>query len=626
MDATPLEPTAFVPGKHFGRYEVLCELARGGMGVVAVGRLQGAHGVRRLVALKIIHPHLTADEQYSRMFVREAEIASQVHHGNVVPVIELGQEGAQYFLVMEYFPSLSLLQLMREAARRDVLIPYEFSAAVVADACAGLHAAHELRDARGELLGVVHRDATPSNLLLGEDGAVKVTDFGVARAASAMVEQLTGESGVAKGKLAYLSPEQVHGEETDRRSDLFTLGVVLYELLGRKALFRADNELALARAIVDGRIPDVRETNPDVPDVLATVVSRALERDRTRRFQTAAEMHDALLAALHTLPVVSRGAFVRQLLGDEFSARREEIATAEAVLGLSRSAISSSPVSGRISIAASVRGDAPMSRSAEGAVTQPATPAAVAASQSAPPAASRSVPLLPPHATSKSPPPLPGVEQSAPPPLPAALQSAPPAPPVASRSAAPTSPDPARNATPTAVTAVIATRDTTERRWIAPLAVVALLGAGAVALASMRAAPESATRRPMEAVVTGASEAQARRELTPPAANVPPVVTPPPMPEMSDASAPSEPTEQTSDAGEAPRHVGRPTSHASPGASEPPARPARLDRRGENPATGTPTTPAVENPPSTNVARPATPAPGETPAPIAPTGRPRLEM
>lgn len=534
------------------------------MGVVAVGRLQGVHGVRRLVALKIIHPHLTRDEQYSRMFLREAEIASQVHHGNVVPVLELGEEGAQYFLVMEYFPSLSLLQIMRESARRALPIPLAFSAAVVADACAGLHAAHELRDARGSLLGVVHRDATPSNLLLGEDGAVKVTDFGVARAASAMVDQLTGDSGVAKGKLAYLSPEQVRGEATDRRSDLFTLGVVLYELLGRRNLFRADNELALARAIIDNPIPDVRTANPEVSDALASVVARALDRDREKRFQTAAEMQDALLDALHALPVVSRGTFVRQLLGEEFAARREEIATAEAVLGMSRPATASTSMSGRVLPPSMPPREAESRSERAEAQTQPAIPAAVAASNAAA------------HETPK----------------PAVLSVAPPAPspPVAARA-----------------------------RWVAPAIVTALLGVGA----AMLLWPRREGVRPVRSASPTTASQPATRERVPIIAP-PPMIEPttnvaPSAAELTAATA--NPPRNTSPA---PRPNARATARASHGAVDAATRGTQTDRVAEEASAAGAHPSTVAHPQS--VAHPVTPATGETPPTVAPTGRPRLEM
>ena len=552
---------------------MLCELARGGMGVVAVGRLQGVHGVRRLVALKIIHPHLTRDEQYSRMFLREAEIASQVHHGNVVPVLELGQEGAQYFLVMEYFPSLSLLQIMRESARRSLPIPLAFSAAVVADACAGLHAAHELRDARGSLLGVVHRDATPSNLLLGEDGAVKVTDFGVARAASALVDQLTGDSGIAKGKLAYLSPEQVRGEATDRRSDLFTLGVVLFELLGRRSLFRADNELALARAIIDNPIPDVRTANEEVSDALASVVARALERDREKRFQTAAEMQDALLDALHALPVVSRGTFVRQLLGEEFSARREEIATAEAVLGMSRPATASTSMSGRV-LPPSTPPREPDARDDRAeAQTQPAIPAAVAASN----AATRETP--PPAVPSVTPPPA--VPSVAPP-------------------------------SPTSVRA----------RWVAPAILTALLGVGAAAFLWPR---RDAARAPRSVTPSSAPHTDQRGEA--PSAGRVPIIAPPPLPEPGANAAPTPPVitaEPLREGSATPRPNARANSRPSHGAVDAPTRGPRLDRGADDPRAAGAHSPPVAQP--AGPAHPVTPPTGETPPTVAPTGRPRLEM
>ncbi|MEI8255075.1 MAG: protein kinase [Deltaproteobacteria bacterium] len=233
---------------------------------------------------------------------------------------------------MEYFPSQPYSTLLQVAARRSVVVPPAVVAGMLADACAGLEAAHQLRDARGERLNVVHRDATPSNLLVGEDGSTKVADFGVARVESAAFEQLTGESGLTKGKLSYLSPEQVLSKPVDGRTDVFTLGAVLFETLAGRKLFRADNELALAHAIVDGPMPDLRALAPDAPEALVAIAQRALRRDPAERFASAAEMQEALITVQRALPQVARAPFVRELLGPLFEARRAEISAAEAAL------------------------------------------------------------------------------------------------------------------------------------------------------------------------------------------------------------------------------------------------------------------------------------------------------
>lgn len=319
-------------GQAFGRYEALLRLAAGGMGQVLVARVQSERGVRRLVALKTILAHLTDNELFLKMFVREAEIASRLHHPNVVPVLELGRTDDEHFLVMEYFPSVPLNAVLRESLKQQKPMPPDVAAAIVADAAGGLHAAHELTDDDGNLLHLVHRDATPSNLLVGADGSVKVTDFGVAKATGANFENMT-VSGDLRGKIGYLSPEQVTGEMIDRRSDVFTLGIVLWECLAGRRLFgRKDSEVAAIRALMDEHIPDVRELAPACTDSLARIVARALERDRNRRYQSAAELRQALTTQLLPDTDKSRSAFAKATIGEMLADRQRAIAAAVAEL------------------------------------------------------------------------------------------------------------------------------------------------------------------------------------------------------------------------------------------------------------------------------------------------------
>lgn len=327
-----------VLGLTFGRYEGLIRLAAGGMGQVLVARVQSERGVRRLVALKTILAHLTDNELFLKMFIREAEIASRLHHPNVVPVLELGRTDDEHFLVMEYFPSVPLNAVLRESLKQQRPMPWDVAAAIVADAAGGLHAAHELTDDDGNLLHLVHRDATPSNLLVGADGSVKVTDFGVAKATGANFENMT-VSGDLRGKIGYLSPEQVTGEMIDRRSDVFTLGIVLWECLAGRRLFgRKDSEVAAIRALMDEEIPDVRDAAPSCPEPLARIVTRALERDRNRRYQSAAELRQALTTQLLADTDRTRSNFAKQTIGEILAERQRTIAAAVAELDSPNSA------------------------------------------------------------------------------------------------------------------------------------------------------------------------------------------------------------------------------------------------------------------------------------------------
>ncbi len=327
-----------VLGLTFGRYEGLIRLAAGGMGQVLVARVQSERGVRRLVALKTILAHLCDNELFLKMFVREAEIASRLHHPNVIPVLELGRSDDEHFLVMEYFPSVPLNVVLRESLKAAKPMPSDVAAAIVADAAGGLHAAHELTDDDGNLLHLVHRDATPSNLLIGADGSVKVTDFGVAKATGANFENMT-VSGDLRGKIGYLSPEQVTGEVIDRRSDVFTLGIVLWECLSGRRLFgRKDSEVAAIRALMDEPIPDVRDAAPECPESLARIVTRALERDRNRRYQSAAELRQALTTQLLADTDKTRSAFAKSTIGEILAERQRTIAAAVAELDSPNSA------------------------------------------------------------------------------------------------------------------------------------------------------------------------------------------------------------------------------------------------------------------------------------------------
>lgn len=357
-------------GKRFGRYEALTELARGGMGAVYVGRLKSVGTMRRLVAIKVIHAHLTSDERYVKLFHREADIASRLHHPNVVPVLELGEEEGTHFLVMEYYPSVPLLDLMKVASGRGQYFPVSVAAGIVADACGALDEFHKLTDEDGSPLNLVHRDATPSNLLIGQDGSVKLTDFGVAKAMGGNFENLTQAGSGFKGKLGYLSPEQSRGKPLDGRSDIFTMGIVLHELLSSKKLFKKNSPAEMLLALQGEPIPDLRVLRPEVPHELAAAVEKALERDVTKRYQTAGEFRDALLKVLRAHPEEGRADLVRALVGEVFDSRRKEVAAAEATLDANGSG------------GAPVAGGAGRNASGQISVPRGATPAPTPASTS----------------------------------------------------------------------------------------------------------------------------------------------------------------------------------------------------------------------------------------------------
>jgi eukaryotic-like serine/threonine-protein kinase len=324
----PLEPDD--PRRCLDPYELIGEIASGGMATVFLGRLAGHGGFSRLVAIKQLHPHLAHEEQFVQMFLDEARLAAGIHHPHVVPILEVGMSKAGYFLVMEFIEGDTLSGLTARSLQAGAILPAPVTVRVVLDALAGLHAAHQLADAEGRPLGLVHRDCTPQNVLVGVDGSARITDFGVARAASRLA--ITRPHQV-KGKVAYLSPEQAHAMDLDRRSDLFTMGIVLWEGLAGRSLFQADTEAATLSRLTSAPIPSVRSLVPDVPTAIDEVCRRALHRDRSRRFRSAAEMAEALelAASAEGFPGAASprelGAFVEATLGADLIAQREAVRT-----------------------------------------------------------------------------------------------------------------------------------------------------------------------------------------------------------------------------------------------------------------------------------------------------------
>lgn len=282
------EAVAIVPleQQRLGRYRLLYRIASGGMASVYLARLAGSGGFEKLVAIKRIHEHLTEDEDFVNMFVDEARLAAQLSHPNIVSVLELGNEGNAHYMAMEYVNGESLLALVRNTQP-----PLQICARIIAQAAAGLHAAHELRDRQGELLGVIHRDVSPQNILLSYDGAVKVADFGVARARGNLHVTAIGN---VKGKFAYMAPEQARRKPLDRRVDIFALGIVLFEICTRHRLFKGQTEADSIAKVLSLEVPKPSSKDKDFPPTLERIILRALQRDPDQRFQTAEELQAAL--------------------------------------------------------------------------------------------------------------------------------------------------------------------------------------------------------------------------------------------------------------------------------------------------------------------------------------------
>lgn len=264
------------------------------MATVHLARAHGAGGFQRFVALKVMHPHIAGEPEFVQMFLDEARLAARIHHPNVVGTSDVQQDEGGLFLVMDYIDGPALQGVLRALWTKGERMPLDVSLRIFLDALAGLHAAHELTDANGESLHLVHRDVSPQNILVGTDGVARLTDFGVARARSRIT---TTDCGQLKGKLTYMAPEQVRSEPLDRRADIYAAGVVLWEMLASERLMRGDNDGVIVERILAGIARSPRDVVPSVPEPLAAVCMRALRFEREDRFPTAAAFADALEAA-----------------------------------------------------------------------------------------------------------------------------------------------------------------------------------------------------------------------------------------------------------------------------------------------------------------------------------------
>jgi eukaryotic-like serine/threonine-protein kinase len=306
------------------RYELVYPVARGGMARVWVAKLRGKHGFAKMVALKTILPTFAADPRFRRMFLDEAKIASGIEHVNVAQILDLGEQAGQLYLVMEWVDGDSLQELDRAAEKAGDSLPIPVLVRVMADACAGLHAAHELADARGRGLNVVHRDVSPQNILISAKGMVKVIDFGLVKARRRATEETS--TGTIKGKLQYMAPEQALGHGVDRRADIWAVGATLYRLLSRRPVYRGNSPLSTFKRLTSSMAPEPLPAH--VPGALSTIVLKALSFEPERRFSSAAELGAALETLLQgPYQTSSRevAACVDQYLGPALFARRAAI-------------------------------------------------------------------------------------------------------------------------------------------------------------------------------------------------------------------------------------------------------------------------------------------------------------
>ncbi len=301
---------------RLGKYEILMPLAAGGMARIYIGRSSGIGSFERHVVLKMILPERANDHTAVQMFLDEARLAAALNHQNVAQVFEVGEDGGIHYLAMEYVHGQDLRALLARAGSQGTRVPLELALTIVAGAASGLNHAHDRRGPDGQPLGIVHRDVSPSNIMIGYDGAVKLLDFGIAKATSRSIET---QSGIIKGKFAYMAPEQCRGRDVDRRSDVFSLGIILYEVSTQHRCFRADSDFDTMHRIVTG---DVRPTRlvQGYPAALEAIVMKALAVEPTQRYQSAGQLLEAIeafaIASRMSLSTMALGRFMRDMFGE----------------------------------------------------------------------------------------------------------------------------------------------------------------------------------------------------------------------------------------------------------------------------------------------------------------------
>ena len=299
-EATPVPPPSRGKGSkegawrddRYGPYRLLDRIAVGGMAEVFKAKRSGVEGFEKIVAMKRILPHLSDNKEFVDMFVDEAKMVAGLTHPNIVQIFDLGRIDTSYYIAMEYVHGRDLRSILKRAKEKGLRMPLDLCLRIVGQVCSALEYAHRKKDERGRAMKIVHRDVSPQNILISFEGDVKLTDFGIAKAAT---KASSTDRGALRGKLLYMSPEQAWGRSMDRRSDLFSLGIVLYEMLtDQKPFLGGGTEMSILEMVRQCQIEAPRKVNPRVPESLDAVVMKSLGREPEERYQDAGEMHRAL--------------------------------------------------------------------------------------------------------------------------------------------------------------------------------------------------------------------------------------------------------------------------------------------------------------------------------------------
>ncbi|MFN7133683.1 MAG: serine/threonine protein kinase [Myxococcales bacterium] len=315
--------------RRFGKYTLIDRIAVGGMAEIFLARQAGLEGFEKTIVIKRIRPHLSNQKSFVKMFLNEAKLAAQLNHPNIVQIYDLGKIGETYFIAMEYIFGRDMRRIIPKADSMGIPFPMVYALKIASSVCEGLYYAHQKTDLYGNPLNIVHRDITPENIFVSFDGTVKVLDFGIAKAANQIEQTRAGE---IKGKLSYMSPEQCMGKPLDHRSDLFSLGVVLYEWVTGFKLFTGESEVSILKSITEGKIYAPSYFKADIPEAVEHILMKALEKDRDRRYQSAWDMQydiDQFLSQYEFTPSnIHLSNFLKQLFSDELEEEKKRLMSA----------------------------------------------------------------------------------------------------------------------------------------------------------------------------------------------------------------------------------------------------------------------------------------------------------
>ncbi|MGC8928162.1 MAG: serine/threonine protein kinase [Myxococcota bacterium] len=311
-------------GQRFGKYILIRKLATGGMADIYLARQEGVEGFQKDIVIKKIRAEIGQKPEFVQMFLNEAKLAAMLTHPNICQIFDLGKIGDSYFIAMEYIAGRDMNRIINASAKRGIPFPMEYALKIASNVCEGLYYAHSKVDYNGNPLNIVHRDITPENIMVSWDGAVKILDFGIAKATNLVSTDREGE---VKGKLSYISPEQLQGKEADQRSDIFSLGVVLYEWITGYKLFRGETDEAVIKSITEGKIYPPSFFKPDLPKQVEKILMSALEKDPEKRYKNAWDMQfeiDSFLSQHEFTPSnVHLSNFIKQLFKDEIEKERK---------------------------------------------------------------------------------------------------------------------------------------------------------------------------------------------------------------------------------------------------------------------------------------------------------------